>query len=84
MRWHTHKATDCKLRLHHVQSNALPPVSKLANDESPNKEPSAYQPVPTDDGNGITYLFASALNMSSDNQELQERIAMTMSTANLM
>ena len=84
MRWHTHKATDCKLRLHHVQSNALPPVSNLANDESPNKEPSAYQPVPTNDGNDITSLLEFSLNMSGDNPELQDKIAMSLSADNLM
>ena len=33
MRWHTHKATNCKSRLRHVQSNASPTVANLANDE---------------------------------------------------
>ena len=84
MRWHTHKTTDCKSRLRHVQSNASPPEANLANDESPNKEPSSDQPVLTDDGNGITSLLESALNMSGDNPEYQEKISMALSAANLM
>ena len=84
MRWHKHKAADCKSRLRHVQSNASPPADILANDASPNKETSANQPVPTDDGNDITSLLALALNMSSENPELQEKIAMALSVANLM
>ena len=48
MRRHKHKATDCKLRLCHVQSNASPPAANLAHEESPKKEPSADQPLPTD------------------------------------
>ena len=71
VRWHKHKATDCQSRLRYLQSNALPPTANLDNDESPNKEPSSDQPVPTDDGNGITSLLASALNMSGNNPELQ-------------
>ena len=67
MRWHKHKATDCKPRLCHVQSNTLPPAANLAHDESPNKEPSANKTVPKDDGNGITFLLASSLHMSGDN-----------------
>ena len=84
MCWHKHKATDCKSRLCYVQSNALPPAANLANDESPNKEPYANQPVLTDDGNGITFLLVSALNMSDDNPELQEKVAMDLSAANLI
>ena len=38
---HKHKATNCKLRLCHVQSNASPPSANLAHEESPKKEPSA-------------------------------------------
>ena len=68
---HTHKATDFKSRLHHVQSNALPPAANLTNNESPKKEPSADQPAPTDDGNDITSLLALELNMSGNNPELQ-------------
>ena len=33
MRWNKHKASDCKSRLRHLQSNALPPADNLANDE---------------------------------------------------
>ena len=33
MHWHKHKATDCKSRLRHLQSNASPPTANLANDE---------------------------------------------------
>ena len=84
MRWHTHKATDCKPRLRHVQSNASPPASNLANDELPNKEPFSDQPFPTDDGNDITSLLAPALNTSGNNTELQEKISMALSASNLM
>ena len=84
MRWQKHKATDCKSRLRNVQSNASPPAANLAHEESPNKEPSAAPPVPTNDGNNITSLLASTLNMSGDNPELQEKIAMALSAANLM
>ena len=84
MRWHKHKATDCKSRLCHLQSNASTPASNLANDKSPHKEASADQPVSTDDGNDITSLLASALNMSGDNPELQEKITMALSSANLI
>ena len=84
MRWNKHKATDCKLRLRYVKSNASPPAANLANDESPKKESSTDQPVPTDDGNDITSLLASALNMIGDNPELQDKIAMALFSANLM
>ena len=84
MRWHKHKATNCKSRLRHVQSNASPPAANLAHDESPNKEPSADQPVSTNDGNDITSLLASTLNMRDGNPEYQEKIAMDLSAANLM
>ena len=84
MRWHKHKAPNCKSRLRHLQSNASPPVANLANYESPNKEPSANQPVLNNDGNTITSLLAPALNMSGDNTELQEKIAMALSAANLI
>ena len=84
MRWHKHKAADFKSRLRHVQSNASPPAANLANDESPNKEPSADQPVPTNDGNDTTSLLASALNTSDENPELQKKIAMALSADNLI
>ena len=84
MRWYTHKAIDCKSRLGHVQSNASPPAANLSSDESPKKEPSAEQPAPTNDGNDTTSLLASALNMSGNNTDLQEKIAMTLSASNLM
>ena len=84
MSWHKHKATNCKSRLRHFQSTASPPAANLANDESPNKEPSANQPVLTNDGNDITSLLASSFNMSGDNPELQEKIATALSAGNLM
>ena len=83
-RCHKHNATDCKSRLRHVQSNASPPAANLAHDESPNKESSADQPVLNDDSNDITSFLASVLNMSGDNPELQEKITMALSAANLM
>ena len=84
MRWHTHKATDCRLRLCRVQSNASSPSSTLANDESPNKEPPVDQPVPINDGHDITSLLVSYLIMSGNNPDLQEKIAMALSASNLM
>ena len=84
MRWHTHKATNYKSCLRYVQYNASPPAVNLANDESQNKEPSADKHVTPNDSNDINSLLTLALNMSGNNPELQEKIAMSLSAANLM
>ena len=84
MRWHTHKATDCKLRLHHLQSNPPLTTANSDTDESPDEEPANDQPAQPDDSNNITSLLVSTLNMCGDNPELQERITMDLSSANLV
>ena len=84
MRWHTHKATDCKLRLHHLQSNPPLTAANSDTDESPDEEPANDQPAQPDDSNNITSLLVSTLNMCGDNPELQERITMDLSSANLV
>ena len=84
MRWHKHKATDCKPCLRHFKSNPPLPAAKLATDESPDEEPANDQLATPNDSNRINSLLASALNMCGNNPELQERITMDLSAANLV
>ena len=84
MCWHNHKATDYKSRLRHFQLNPPLPAANLDTNESWDEEPSDDQPGPPNYIKDITSLLSSALNLIDDNPELQEKIKMALSTANLV